>query len=141
MYTPGQKKIQPYLQRLRLRAAFFWSQNLTPVTLNSSLGIRIGFQIQEIENTQKHTSVIFNFEVARPAPNNSRSKNGARATQAAAASGPWPPLSWPSRPWSGVYRLQMDLYTGLYRRVAEVAFQILQDFCQPTSATFASMAV
>jgi hypothetical protein len=105
--------------------------------LNFSLGPCICFQIQKIDNTQKTISLIFDFEVARPAPNNSRCKNGARQTLAAGASKQWPPLSWPCRPRSDVHRLRMDLY----RRVAEVALQILEDFQRPTSATFAGMAV
>jgi hypothetical protein len=30
--------LQPYFQRLRLRAAFFWSKNLTSATLNFGVG-------------------------------------------------------------------------------------------------------
>jgi hypothetical protein len=95
------------------------------------------FRIQEIENTQKPISVIFDFEVARPAAKNSKCINGARPTPTMGASEQWPPLSWPSIPQSNVYRLRMELY----RRVAELTLQILEDFQQPTSATFASMAV
>jgi hypothetical protein len=122
------------------RVKYYWimwqSHNSWP-----QISCCIFFQLQELEHTENPISVVFDFKVARPAPKIAGAKMGPGCPSMQVSWGRG--LCWPSPlvPGALCKGSGWTCKSKLYRRVTEVALQILEDFQQPKSASFPSTAV